>query len=225
MARILLIEDEEKTAYFIKKGLEENCHSVELTNDGDAALHLAIKESFDVIISDNVLSGKDGRAICKELRDRKHEVPILMLSAMSNTDGRDEGFDFTADDYLVKPFEFRELIGRIESLLAKTTQPTTSKKLLAGDLILEKDLCRVFREGREIPLTGKESALLEYMIKHKGEVVTRSELAKHVWNIDFDTGTNMIEVYVNYLRNKIDEGFENKLIRTQFGLGYILEES
>ncbi|MGC4021366.1 MAG: response regulator transcription factor [Cyclobacteriaceae bacterium] len=224
MTRILLIEDEEKTAFFIKKGLEENNCSVELASDGDTALQLALQKPYDVIISDIVLPGKDGWAICRELRDHRNDVPILMLSAMSVTDDIVKGFDIGADDYLVKPFEFRELMVRIKSLLKRTAHRNEPDKLSIGDLVLDPNSRRAIREGKEIMLTGKECALLEYMIKNKGKVVSRSELAKHVWKIDFDTGTNMVEVYVNYLRNKVDKGFEKKLIQTQFGLGYIIKE-
>ncbi|GHN02031.1 DNA-binding response regulator [Cytophagales bacterium WSM2-2] len=223
MIRILLIEDEQKTAYYIKKGLEENNFNVALANDGDTALHMALQEQFDIIITDIVLPGKDGWSICKEIRSRKNEVPILMLSAMSTTDDVVKGFDLGADDYLVKPFEFRELIVRIKSLLKRTSGSKTSGVLTVGDLSLDVYSRTAVRAGKEISLTGKECALLEYIIKNQGRVIPRSELAKNVWNIDFDTGTNMVEVYVNYLRNKIDKGFEKKMIHTQFGLGYILK--
>ncbi|HTH54760.1 MAG TPA: response regulator transcription factor [Cyclobacteriaceae bacterium] len=223
MTRILLIEDEEKTAFFIKKGLEENNCTVELANDGTTALQLAFQKTYDLIISDIVLPGKDGWTICKELRTQKSEVPILMLSGMSTTDDIVKGFDLGADDYLVKPFEFRELMVRIKALLKRTSQKQESDTLTIGDLVLHVNLRKAIRHEKEITLTGKECALLEYMIRNHDKVISRSELAKHVWKIDFDTGTNMVEVYVNYLRNKIDKGFDKKLIQTQFGLGYILK--
>jgi len=224
MTRILLIEDEEKTAFFIKKGLEENNCTVELASDGTTALQLAFQKTFDLIISDIVLPGKDGWTICKELRTHKSQVPILMLSGMSTTDDIVKGFDLGADDYLVKPFEFRELMVRIKALLKRSSQKhEAADALTIGDLVLYVSLRKVIRQDKEVTLTGKECALLEYMIKNHDKVISRSELAKHVWNIDFDTGTNMVEVYVNYLRNKIDKGFDKKLIQTQFGLGYILK--
>jgi DNA-binding response OmpR family regulator len=224
MTQILLIEDEEKTARFIKKGLEENQYVVELAHNGIEGLHLALQKPFDIIITDIMLPGMDGRTICKELRKQKKETPILMLSALSTTDDVVNGFDLGADDYLVKPFEFRELMVRIRSLLKRTVHNSNPNLLTVGNLTLDVRERKAMREGKEIALTGKECALLEYMIKNKGKVISRSDLAKHVWNIDFDTGTNMVEVYVNYLRNKIDKGFEKKLIHTQFGIGYILKD-
>ncbi|GHN02587.1 DNA-binding response regulator [Cytophagales bacterium WSM2-2] len=224
MARILLIEDEEKTAHFIKKGLEENDYSVELTNDGNVGLGLAIQKPFDIIISDIVLPGIDGLTLCKQLRNKKSGIPILMLSALGTTDNIVNGFDVGADDYLTKPFEFRELIVRIKSLLKRTTQPATTNLLVYGDLTVDVPLLKASRGGKEIKLTKKECTLLEYLIRNKGRVISRSELARNVWNIDFDTGTNMVEVYVNYLRRKVDKEFDRKLIHTQFGAGYILQE-
>jgi DNA-binding response OmpR family regulator len=224
MTKILLIEDEEKTAHFIKKGLEENQYQVEISHNGMEGLQLALQKSFDVIITDIILPGIDGREICKELRHHKKDTPVLMLSALGTTDDVVKGFDLGADDYLVKPFEFRELMARIRALLKRTNQNTNPNLLTVGNLTLDVLQRKVEREGKIVMLTGKECALLEFMIKNKGKVITRSDLAKHVWNIDFDTGTNMVEVYVNYLRNKIDKGFEKKLIHTQFGTGYILKE-
>ncbi len=224
MTQILLIEDEEKTARFIKKGLEENQFAVELAHDGNEGLQLALQKPYDIIITDIILPGLDGRALCKELRQHKKEVPVLMLSALSTTDDVVNGFDLGADDYLVKPFEFRELMVRIKSLLKRSGQGANPNLLTVGHLSLDVRERKAICEGKEISLTGKECALLEFMIKNKGKVISRSDLAKNVWNIDFDTGTNMVEVYVNYLRNKIDKGFDKKLIHTQFGIGYILKE-
>jgi DNA-binding response OmpR family regulator len=224
MTQILLIEDEEKTARFIKKGLEENQYSVQLAHDGNEGLKLALQKSFDIIITDIMLPGMDGRELCKEIRQHKRETPILMLSALSTTDDVVTGFDLGADDYLVKPFEFRELMVRIRSLLKRSSLNPDPNLLSIADLTLDVKQRKVTREGKQIVLTGKECALLECMLKNRGKVISRAELAKNVWNIDFDTGTNMVEVYVNYLRNKIDKGFQKKLIHTQFGIGYILKE-
>lgn len=224
MTHILLIEDEEKTARFIKKGLEENQFSVDLAFNGKEGLELAIQKPFDLVISDIRLPGMDGRTICQELRKKKSEVPILMLSALSSTDDVVTGFDLGADDYLVKPFEFRELLVRIRSLLKRSGANMNQHILSVGDLILDVQNRRASREGKEFSLTAKECALLEYLMRNKSRVIPRSELAKNVWKIDFDTGTNMIEVYVNYLRNKMDKGFEKKMIHNQFGAGYILKE-
>jgi DNA-binding response OmpR family regulator len=224
MTQILLIEDEEKTARFIKKGLEENQYSVQLAHDGTEGLKLALQKSFDIIITDIMLPGMDGRELCKEIRQHKRETPILMLSALSTTDDVVTGFDLGADDYLVKPFEFRELMVRIRSLLKRSSLNSDPNLLSIADLTLDVKQRKVTREGKQIVLTGKECALLECLLKNRGKVISRAELAKNVWNIDFDTGTNMVEVYVNYLRNKIDKGFQKKLIHTQFGIGYILKE-
>jgi two-component system, OmpR family, copper resistance phosphate regulon response regulator CusR len=224
MTRILLIEDEEKTARFIKKGLEENQYSVDLAFDGKEGLDLAMQKSYDLVISDIRLPGMDGHAICRELRKKKSDLLILMLSALSSTDDVVTGFDLGADDYLVKPFEFRELLVRIRALLKRGGAITNQNILTVGNLALDVQTRRVVREGKEVTLTAKEGALLEYLMRNKGRVIPRSELAKNVWNIDFDTGTNMIEVYVNYLRNKMDKGFEKKMIHNQFGTGYILKE-
>lgn len=224
MTQILLIEDEEKTARFIKKGLEENQYSVQLAHDGNEGLQLALQKSFDIIITDIMLPGMDGRELCRQIRQHKQETPILMLSALSTTDDVVSGFDLGADDYLVKPFEFRELMVRIRSLLKRSSLNADPNLLSIADLTLDVKQRKVTRDGKQIVLTGKECALLECMLKNRGKVISRSELAKNVWNIDFDTGTNMVEVYVNYLRNKIDKGFKKKLIHTQFGIGYILKE-
>lgn len=224
MTRILLIEDEEKTARFIKKGLEENQYSVDLALDGREGLDLALQKQYELVISDIRLPGMDGRAICQELRKKKSDLLILMLSALSSTDDVVTGFDLGADDYLVKPFEFRELLVRIRALLKRSGSLNNQNLLAVGNLTLDVQSRKVTRDGKEFTLTAKECALLEYLMRNKGRVIPRSELAKNVWKIDFDTGTNMIEVYVNYLRNKMDKGFEKKMIHNQFGTGYILKE-
>lgn len=224
MVRILLVEDEEKTARFVKMGLEENHYVVELAHDGVSGLEMALQKPFDIIITDIVLPGLDGWALCKKLREQKNATPILMLSALNTTDDVVNGLDLGADDYLVKPFEFRELMARIRALLKRAVKDDKAVTLAISDLTLDVANRKAVRGGKQINLTAKESALLEYLLKNRDRVISRLELAKNVWNIDFDTGTNMVEVYVNYLRNKIDKGFEKKLIHTQFGLGYFIKE-
>jgi two-component system copper resistance phosphate regulon response regulator CusR len=171
------------------------------------------------------MPGMNGRDLCKELRASKIETPILMLTALGDTDDVVEGLDSGADDYLSKPFEFRELLARIRSLTKRQPKyPTNDQQLRIADLVLDLNRKVVFRAGKQIDLTSKEFSLLEYFLRNQGRVIPRSELSKNVWNVDFDTGTNMVEVYVNYLRKKIDRDFDKKLIHTQFGMGYILKE-
>ena len=163
--------------------------------------------------------------MCRELREANVETPILMLTALGTTDEIVLGFELGADDYLVKPFEFKELLVRIRALLKRQAKSPQEENILKfGDLMLDVNRRVVNREGRNVLLTAKEFALLEYFLRNPGKVISRAELARNIWKVDFDTGTNMVEVYVNYLRKKIDKGFDSKLIHTQFGMGYILKE-
>ncbi|HRI77917.1 MAG TPA: response regulator [Cyclobacteriaceae bacterium] len=223
--KILLIEDEPKTQMFIKKGLEENSFQVDTASDGKAGKRMALASVYDLIISDIVLPGMDGKTLCRELRETGNQTPLLMLTALGGADNVVSGLDSGADDYLVKPFEFKELLARIRSLSKRNLKQETEDPVLSiGDLSMNLETKRVSRAGKYITLTAKEFALLEFFLRHKGKVLPRQEIAKKVWNIDFDTGTNMVEVYVNYLRKKIDKDFEKKLIHTQFGLGYVIRE-
>lgn len=224
--KILLIEDEKKTIQFIKKGLEENGYKVDAAEDGKAGKNLAFRNQYNLIITDVILPELNGRDLCKELRTAKIETPILMLTALGDTDDVVAGLDSGADDYLAKPFEFKELLARIRSLTKRQPQVQLNEnQLRIADLVLDINDKSVARAGKRIDLTSKEFSLLEYFLRNQGRVIPRAELSKHVWNVDFDTGTNMVEVYVNYLRKKIDKDFSGKLIHTQFGMGYILKEA
>lgn len=220
-----MVEDERKTIQFLKKGLEENGYEVDSAEDGATGRNLAFRNSYNLIITDVIMPELNGRELCRELRKAKIETPILMLTALGETDDVVEGLDSGADDYLSKPFEFKELLARIRSLTKRQPTPVNENLLRFADLVMEVHSKSVVRAGRKIDLTSKEFSLLEYFLRNRGRVIPRAELSKHVWNVDFDTGTNMVEVYVNYLRKKIDKDFENKLIHTQFGMGYILKES
>jgi two-component system, OmpR family, copper resistance phosphate regulon response regulator CusR len=223
--KILLIEDETKTLHYIKKGLEENGYSIDTAEDGNAGKTLALNHVYSLIISDIIMPGMNGRDLCKQLREAKIATPILLLTALGSTDEIVEGLDSGADDYLSKPFEFKELLARIRSLTKRQGKSSQEDNLLhAADLIMDINRKLVSRAGKQIDLTAKEFLLLEYFLRNPDKVIPRAELAKNVWNVDFDTGTNMVEVYVNYLRKKIDRDFDKKLIHTQFGMGYILKE-
>lgn len=221
--KILLIEDEPKTAQFIKKGLEENSYEVETASDGKRGKYLALSNSYGLIITDIILPGLDGRSLCQQLREVNIETPILILTALGTTDELVLGFESGADDYLVKPFEFKELLARIKALTKREVRSMQKENLLeVNDLKLDVNRRIVTRGGRLIELTAKEFLLLEYFLMNMGKIISKAELARNIWKVDFDTGTNMVEVYVNYLRRKIDKDFEKKLIHTQFGMGYVL---
>jgi two-component system copper resistance phosphate regulon response regulator CusR len=223
--KILLVEDEPKTAEYIKIGLKENGFEVDLASNGQTALQQVLRETYDLLITDIIMPGLDGRELVREVRKSNQEIPVLMLTALGTTEEIVTGFETGADDYLVKPFEFKELLVRIKSLLKRATKPYHEDAVLSlSDLTLNLDAKTVTRTGKKIDLTAKEFALLEYLLRNKGKTISRAELAKNVWKIDFDTGTNMVEVYVNYLRKKIDKDFSQKLIHTQFGMGYVLRE-
>jgi len=222
--KILLIEDELKTLQFISKGLEENGYQVDTAADGKTGKHLALRNVYQLIITDVIMPGMDGRELCTELRAANVDTPILMLTALGATDEIVKGLDSGADDYLSKPFEFKELLARIRSLTKRQGKTVVEDNMLrAADLVMDINRKTINRAGRQIDLTAKEFSLLEYFLRHPEKVIPRAELAKNVWNVDFDTGTNMVEVYVNYLRKKIDRDFDKKLIHTQFGMGYILK--
>jgi two-component system, OmpR family, copper resistance phosphate regulon response regulator CusR len=202
--KILLIEDERKTIQYIKKGLEENGYEVDTAEDGKSGKNLAFRNQYNLIITDVILPELNGRDLCRELRAAKVETPILMLTALGQTDDVVEGLDSGADDYLAKPFEFKELLARIRSLLKRQPKyPQNDNELRFADLVLDINSKGVARAGKKIELTSKEFSLLEYFLRNQGRVIPRAELSKHVWNVDFDTGTNMVEVYVNYLRKKL----------------------
>ena len=225
--KILVVEDEERVAAPIKKGLDELGFSTTIAADGVTGQRLALSGAFDLIITDILLPEINGIELCRSIRQQLPEIPIIMLTALGTTDDKVEGFDSGANDYLVKPFDFRELYVRIRELLKRgqAAGGTTKKILLsAGGLEMNVRTMIVTRGDREINLTRKEFRLLEYMLNNQGRVLTRAEIAEHVWETAFDTGTNFVDVYINYLRRKIDKGFDKKLIHTRPGIGFILKE-
>jgi two-component system, OmpR family, copper resistance phosphate regulon response regulator CusR len=224
--KILIVEDEPKVASFIKKGLEEQSYIVEQAFDGTIGKSMVLSTSYDVIILDVNLPGINGFELCKIIRENHIKTPVLMLTALGTTDDKVIGFDSGADDYLVKPFEFRELLARIKALFKRGSADSSqiSNVLKVGDLELNLDQKIAIRQGHKIDLTAKEFALLEYFIRNKGRVVSRIDIAEKVWEINFDTGTNVIDVYVNFLRKKVDKDYDKRLIHTVVGMGYILKE-
>ena len=220
--RILLVEDEPRMANVIAKGLREQSYAVDIAEDGDAALYQAAINDYDLIVLDVLLPVRDGFEVCRELRARGDTTPVLMLTARATVDDRITGFDAGADDYLTKPFSFRELLARVRALLRRDSQRRPDVFQL-DDLIVDSASHRVSRASREIELTAKEYALLEYLARRAGQLVSRSEIAAHVWDDSFDPFSNTIEVYMNRLRKKIDEEHSTKLLHTRRGEGYILE--
>ncbi|MBI5676278.1 MAG: response regulator transcription factor [Nitrospirae bacterium] len=220
--RILIVEDEKKIAAFIKRGLKEAGYAVDVANDGEQGYYLASSEEYDLIVLDVMLPKMDGVTLCKKLREEKVTIPVLMLTAKDSVRDKVTGLDAGANDYLTKPFAFEEFLARVRVLL-RTDGPAQSVKLETGDLVLDLLSHKVTRSGKEIELTSKEFSMLEYFMRHEGAVVTRTMLSENVWDVNFDTYTNVIDVYINYLRNKIDKDFEKKLIHTVRGRGYILK--
>ena len=221
---ILLIEDDLRVADLIKRGLEEQSFSLTLAYDGEMGLKLAISNEYDLIITDIVLPKINGIDLCKEIRSKKPNMPIIMLTALGTTDDKVEGFDAGADDYLVKPFDFRELLVRIRALLNRKNNPfKTNNPIKYADVEMNLQTKTVKRAGKEIQLTPKEFNLLKYMLENRERVLSRAEIAEHVWDTHFDTGTNFIDVYISYLRNKIDRNFKNRLIHTKPGMGFIFK--
>jgi len=219
--RILIVEDQKKTAQFISKGLREQGYLADVVNTGQEAETQAHVQDYDLIILDVMLPGQDGMQVCKNLRRLKIQVPILMLTALASTEDKVRGLDSGADDYLSKPFEFRELLARVRALTRRHQE--TRSVLKIADLELDTKTRKASREGREIDLTAKEFALLEYLMQHTGEVVTRTAISEHVWDIHFDTESNVIDVYINFLRKKIDKGQKIPLLHTVVGSGYVLK--
>jgi DNA-binding response OmpR family regulator len=221
--KLLFVEDEEKIANFVAKGLKEEHYEVDVAASKAAALELAEKGRFDLLILDLMLPDGDGLEVARRFRSRGDTVPILMLTARSSVRDKVEGLDAGADDYLTKPFEFEELLARIRALLRRARSDKQAVLAIGG---LELDLVsrRVRREGKEIVLTNKEYSLLEFLLENAGQVVTRNMISERVWEQEFDPITNVIDVYVNYLRSKIDKGFSKPLINTVRGVGYVIRE-
>lgn len=223
--KILVIEDERKVAKFIKSGLEESGYEVKTAYDGQLGERMALSNDFGLIILDVIIPGIDGFELCKRIRLAKPGLPILMLTALGTTSDKITGLDAGADDYLLKPFEFQELLARIRALTRRVDRGVLQEKrktLTIANLTLDLDKRIAIREGNDIALTAKEFSLLEYFIRNRGRVLSKSELAEKIWDVTFDTGTNVVEVYMNILRKKIDKDFEPKLLHTRIGHGYIM---
>ena len=225
--KILIVEDEQKIADTLKLGLTENGYSVEAAYNGNIGYRLFEAQPFNLILLDINIPGINGYELSKLIRTKNADIPIIMLTALGSLNDKTEGYDSGADDYLVKPFEFRELLLKIRALLKRAGSPNTATGtiLKAADLEMNLDSKEVKRDSTIINLTSKEFQLLEYLMRNKNKVVSRADLAINVWDIDFDTNTNVIDVYINYVRNKVDKPFEKKLIHTYVGMGYILKEN
>ncbi len=221
--RILLAEDDRRIANFVSKGLRENSYAVDVANDGEDALYQVSINDYDLIILDVMMPLKDGFEVCRELRQEGNKTPILMLTARDAVEDRISGLDFGADDYLIKPFEFGELLARLRALLRRQNV-VRPPKIIIADLEIDTISQKVWRGGNEILLTAKEYALLEYLAREKGKVIGREEISTHVWDESFDVFSNLIEVYVNRLRTKIDKDFTLQLIQTRRGAGYLLDD-
>lgn len=222
--KILLVEDEKGIARFVKKGLLEHAFEVDLASEGEEGLSLALQRSHDLIILDILLPKMDGLEILTRLRAAAIQTPVIFLTAKDSEEDIVRGLNAGADDYLTKPFSFNELLARVHALLRRGKIVSPATRLQIADLILEVDGHRVFRGKEKIDLTPKEYALLEFFMRHPGEIITRTMINEKVWDYHFDTFTNIVEVHVSHLRNKIDKDFEPKLLHTVKGVGYVLEE-
>jgi two-component system, OmpR family, copper resistance phosphate regulon response regulator CusR len=222
--RILIIEDEVKVVDFLRMGLGEAGYDIEVAFDGQMGLRLALTKKFDLIILDVILPFMNGFEVCKKIREKDVGVPVLMLTALGTTEDKVDGFNSGADDYLVKPFEFAELLARIKALSKRSSAGYMAGSFLeVADLQLDLNKKSAKRGGAIIELTAKEYTLLEYLMRNKGRVLSRADIAGNVWEINFDTGTNIVDVYINLLRKKIDRDFDQKLIQTRIGLGYTID--
>ncbi|MBS1532832.1 MAG: response regulator transcription factor [Bacteroidetes bacterium] len=225
MNQICLVEDEQKVSAFIRKGLEEQGYGVKIADDGGMARELFKQAQFDLFILDVMLPDMSGVDLCRHVRETDSEVPILMLTALNQVHDKVLGLKAGADDYLVKPFHFSELLARIEALLRRNKNRAGNHQLTFGDLKLDTWSKTAQRAGKEIALTAKEYQLLELFLRNPNKILSREYIAEQVWEIGFDTGTNFIDVYVNYLRKKVEKDFKNKLIHTVIGMGYILKQA
>lgn len=223
--KILIIEDEARVASFIRKGLEEEGFETEIAYDGLIGKKMALSKKYDMVILDVNLPHINGFDLCREIRNHNSSIPVLMLTALGTTEDKLEGFNAGTDDYMVKPFDFKELLARVKVFLKRTNNQVLQSNLLKiADLEMDLDSKIVSRAAKKIDLTAKEFQLLEFFLKRKNKVVSRAEIAEKIWNITFDTGTNVIDVYVSFLRNKIDKNFSPKLLHTMVGMGYVLKE-
>ncbi len=221
--RILVVEDQPKMASFIKKGLLAQGYMVDVSETGSGAESMAVAIEYDLVVLDVNLPDQNGMDTARHLRRDGHQMPILMLTALSTTKDKINGLDSGADDYLTKPFDFEELLARIRALLRRN-QGSESSKLRVGEMEIDLIQRKVVRNQTEIALTTKEFALLEYFMRHPGRPITRVEISEHVWDVNFDTNTNIIDVYINMLRKKVDAPFDKKMIHTMVGYGYILKD-
>lgn len=222
--RTLVIEDDTDTASYIAKGLKQHGHTVDQSNDGKDGLFMALEEEYDIIILDRMLPGLDGLSILKTLRSAGRRTPVIILSALGEVDDRVQGLKAGGDDYLVKPFAFAELLARIEVLMRRGDMKPDDSRLKVADLELDRLTHRVKRAGQSIDLQPREYQILEYLMRHAGQIVTRTMLLENVWDYHFDPQTNIIDVHISRLRNKIDKGFEPPLLQTVRGAGYCLRE-
>jgi DNA-binding response OmpR family regulator len=220
--RVLLVEDEPNAALVLAKGLREQAYAVDVAADGEAAVFRAATTDYDAVVLDVMLPRKDGLAVCRTIRDAGCTVPILMVTARDAVEARIEGLDCGADDYLVKPFDFDELLARLRALIRRGQQPILPQRLVVGPLTLETRARRVLVRERDVSLTAKEYALLEYLARRAGDVVSRGDIAEHVWDEHYDPLSNVVDVYVQRLRRKIDRAGAESLIRTRRGEGYQL---
>ncbi|WP_306349782.1 response regulator transcription factor [Flavobacterium sp. '19STA2R22 D10 B1'] len=224
MPTILIIEDDTRVATLLQRGLEEQDFQTQIAYDGEMGKKLCQSNTYDLVITDIILPKISGLDLCQQLKKSYPSLPIIMLTALGTTDDKVDGFDAGADDYLVKPFDFRELLARIRVLLKRNSNAVLHADTFTYfDLELDYNTKTIKRSGKEINLTPKEFKLLEYMMQNAERVLSRTEIAEKVWNTHFDTGTNFIDVYINYLRKKIDKDFDTKLIHTKSGMGFILK--
>jgi heavy metal response regulator len=222
--RILLVEDDKGIVRFVRKGLLENSFSVDVAANGEEGLNAVLRMKYDLVVLDILLPKMDGREVLKRIRSTDVQTPVIFLTAKDSEGDIVHGLNLGADDYLTKPFSFNELLARIQAILRREKVVNLSSRFQVSNLILEPDGHRVFREKTKIELTPKEYALLEFFMRHPGEIITRTMISEKVWDVHFDTSTNIIDVHVSHLRNKIDKDFEPKLLHTVKGVGYVLED-
>ena len=224
MQKILIVEDDPHIAALISRALQEANYETFVAFDGKMGLSLFNSLHPHLIITDLIMPHTDGQELCRKIRDQKSNIPIIMLTALSGSEDVVQGLDAGADDYLVKPFRIPELLARVRALLRRANQIEAHQVSTLADLTLNHENKEVYRQDEQIKLTATEFRLLEFLLRHKGRLKSRMEILEEVWGMDFDPGTNIIDVYINYLRNKIDKPFEKKLLHTQTGLGFILKE-
>jgi len=222
--KILLVEDDKDIVRFLKKGLTENEYSVDVTFDGEAGLSAALHKSYDLVILDIMLPRMEGTEILRRLRGMEVQTPVIFLTARDTERDIVHGLNLGADDYIVKPFSFNELLARVRAIARRGKMTALSSRLKVANLVLELDGHQVSRDQARIGLTPKEYALLEFFMRHPGEIITRTMITEKIWDYQFDAGTNVIDVHVSHLRNKIDKDFEPKLLHTVKGVGYVLED-